>query len=77
MTTKQNKVEVFRERAYCDCGGELVRPPVDPYEACIDAINIIGPKTYKHVCDKCGKTEYLDSTYPRLIYKEINHENLD
>lgn len=54
------KVEPFRVEAFCDCGGELEQKgfyyPTDP-------------PMYPHACKDCGKTEILDNTYPRIVYR--------
>lgn len=43
----------------CDCGGEL-RLSSD-----LEDLRV-GPP-YKHVCNKCGKIEYFESTYPKTF----------
>ena len=52
---KRFRVDHFRERAFCECGGEMVHDAVCP--------NF-------HRCIKCGKSEtYLDK-YPQILYED-------
>ena len=73
MRTKKFKQELFIEKAYCDCGGELI---------CFKSLGTMsikdGSKTYEHQCDTCLKYKTLDKRYPRSFYKEAEvNENLD
>ena len=56
--------QVFVKVMQCDCGGELV------HVFDVKSVNIDPPK-YKHICNKCGKVEYLEHCYPQqqLLYQ--------
>ena len=51
----------------CDCGGEL-RLSSD-----LEDLRV-GPP-YKHICNKCGKIEYFESTYPKTFSSYQMPEN--
>lgn len=75
MITKKTRLEMYYEHAMCECGGEFLPKPVDPLEPVIDiAVLSPRPKTYVHICNKCGKTEIFLDTYPRIIHEEVNDE---
>ena len=50
----------------CECGGEFVREQED-----LDIALTSYPPKFLHVCNKCGKREYLDGCYPKTATKEI------
>lgn len=56
--------QVFVKVMQCDCGGELRYEPSE-------FTTLQHPIKYKHVCNKCGKVEYFEDTYPRqqLLYQ--------
>ena len=78
MVTKRTELRVFLEHAMCECGGELLPKPKDPYEPQI-TVAIWPPPTpkYDHICSKCGKVETFLEIYPKRIYEEIGHETPD
>lgn len=57
--------QVFVKVMQCDCGGELVRV--------LESSTILynDPPKYMHICNKCGRVEYLEHCYPRqqLLYQ--------
>ena len=75
MITKKTKIETYYEHAMCECGGEFLPKPHDPFEPIVDcalAIYPPAPKTYVHICNKCCKEEIFLKIYPTLVYEEIN-----
>ena len=60
---KTGRMEVFEERLYCDlCSGEM-----KPTNMRLDSF----PPRYPHVCEKCGWTENMCETYPRIVYRPV------
>ena len=59
----ERKLEVYRIRLICDCGGEMKRPqPVGVEFIPVDL----------HRCDKCSKIERTNGTYyPYKDYREL------
>ena len=49
-------------QAICDCGGILL---VDQSAPMLTSY----PPQIKHVCNKCGKVEYLQKIYPSMAYE--------
>ena len=50
------RVEVYRVRAMCECGGEF-KPTGVSYP--------LYPVQYLHECNRCGKLEKYEYRYPR------------
>lgn len=59
--------QTFVKIMQCDCGGEL-RLSSD-----LEDLRV-GPP-YKHICNKCGKIEYFESTYPKTFSSYQMPEN--
>ena len=53
--------QTFVKIMQCDCGGDLEDLRVGP--------------PYKHVCNKCGRVEYFESTYPKTFSSYQMPEN--
>lgn len=56
--------QIFVKVMQCNCGGELVHVfDVKPTNS--------DPPKYEHICNKCGRVEYLEHCYPRqqLLYQ--------
>ena len=67
MNTKRIETKVYTEHMYCECGGEMKR------DECMGTVST-WPPLYYHTCDKCGKYGSYHSTYPRIVYEEIENE---
>ena len=65
MEVKKYKKEIHTERAFCECGGELI------YDASILFTKFSLEPV--HICNKCGKEEILDKVYPKdiVVYVEL------
>ncbi len=61
MTTKKYKVEEILERAYCECGGEVMGSVSSMFLFKKDGDDILWP----NICSKCKKEYYLKSIYPK------------
>lgn len=51
--------QTFVKIMQCDCGGEL------KLSSDLEDLRV-GPP-YKHVCNKCRKVKYFESTYPKTF----------
>jgi hypothetical protein len=60
MKIKKYKVETYRLRAYCDCGGELVSSNENIVKLILNKVEY----GYIHTCNKCGKEVNLPKLYP-------------
>ena len=61
---KEDKVEVFQQRLYCDkCGTEMefTRMTLSTY-----------PMQYPHKCPICGYKEIVHCVYPNNVFKRID-----
>ena len=58
MTIKTIPVEWVVEKAYCDCGGEMIKTGFS------NSVDI------ELKCNKCDKTERAVHGYPNLKYRE-------
>ena len=61
MIIKSKLVDVYIEYAYCECGEKFERNNI---------VLATYPAQYLYTCPKCGKTETLCDSYPRLVYKD-------
>jgi hypothetical protein len=51
-----------RQRAICECGGELVS----------DGTSFLThPPKYQHECEECGIKETFSVVYPRVVFKDF------
>lgn len=60
---KRNKVEVFKERLFCECGTEM-----NPTHESTT------PSIHMHLCPACKQGAALSLQYPKIVYKEIRPE---
>lgn len=51
--------QTFIRTMQCDCGGEL--------RFTQDLKDLREGPPYKHICNRCGKVEYFESTYPKTF----------
>lgn len=51
--------QTFIKTMQCDCGGEL--------RFTQDLKDLREGPPYKHICNRCGKIEYFESTYPKTF----------
>lgn len=58
--TEESVIPV-RQRWMCECGGEM--------KSTGQAITQIYT-SYDHCCDKCGRDEWADHSYPRIVFKD-------
>lgn len=49
-------------QAICDCGGVFMIDEKSPMLASM-------PPQIKHICNKCGKSEYFTKAYPIMVYE--------
>lgn len=67
--------QTFIRTMQCDCGGEL------RYSVEERVTSLRYPLKFKHICNKCGKVEYFENTYPLQFstyeMPEIKDENKD
>ncbi len=62
MKELKKLVRTYVVHATCECGGEF-KPT--------NVVLTTYPPKYPHVCNKCGKGEVFDTTYPRNEYEEV------
>lgn len=66
---KKFKVIPYEVHMFCECGGKFIEKP----SISGDAKMFFGFPTiqqkHKHICDKCGKVEFFDDQYPKIIYE--------
>lgn len=55
----------FKLSVHCDCGGEFVFN---------DTPVAVHPRSYKHICNKCGVEVMLRESFPKTVYEEITGE---
>ena len=53
--------QTFIKAMQCDCGGEL------RYSAEEGITTLLLQLKFRHICNKCGKVEYFDNTYPQQL----------
>ena len=61
---KEDKVEVFQQRLYCDkCGTEMefTGMALPTY-----------PMQYPHKCPKCGYSENASCVYPNIVFRRLD-----
>ena len=65
MEIKKYKKEIHTERAFCECGGELI----------YDTSTLFTKFSLEpvHICTKCKKEEVLNGVYPKdnVVYVEL------
>jgi len=62
MTTiKRIEVKTYRERLYCECGGEMLPTGM---------IYSTMPPQYPHQCQVCGAQAIAPDSFPRVVYDE-------
>lgn len=59
MEIKQIPLKLVRERAYCDCGGEL------KYAGYTYREEQLNTSSFGHQCTKCSSVYTLEAKYPR------------
>lgn len=59
----KEKVQPIKVFAKCECGGEF-----NPTGICLTTY----PCQYPHICNKCGKSETFECTYPKIEFEDIN-----
>lgn len=69
MTTKKYKVDEILERAYCECGGEIMGSMSSLLLFKREGDDILWP----NICSKCMKEHYLKTIYPKTerVYVEL------
>lgn len=69
MTTKKYKVEEILERAYCECGGEIIGDMRSLLLFKKEGDDVL----WQNVCTKCKKEHYLKTIYPKTerVYVEL------
>lgn len=61
MIIKETEVKAFRQDAFCECGGILIRT---------EWVNLTNPPIYNYVCEKCGNKGTSTTRYPQIVDKE-------
>lgn len=59
MIEKRITAQAYKVVAGCECGGELKSTGV---------MKTSFPAQFAHVCNTCGKAEYLLGAYPRMEF---------
>ena len=60
-------VDATRAHMMCDCGGKYKATASRKTQAGA------GPREYKHRCDKCDDTVWLEQEYPKIYYTTRTH----
>jgi hypothetical protein len=63
MIEKQFRVETYKVRAFCECGGEFIATGL---------VQTCNPPNYQHQCQKCRRTSYSEKRFPSIEYREID-----
>jgi len=63
MKEIKKEVKTYIVYAYCNCGGKFKSTNI-----CLTSY----PPQYPHICDKCGKEEIFNFTYPRTVMEELD-----
>ena len=66
MVIIRKEVKVFRDRMFCECGGEFN----------VQTILSSFPAKYQHSCNLCNEKEISDYCYHRIIYEEIKEDEI-
>ncbi|GEM_PF-5975970 len=64
MKEIKKEVKTFQISLECDCGGAIV---FDSNNGVKDSRS--DKPTFKHICLKCTRVEYLENIYPRVHYE--------
>ena len=67
MKVKKTPLRAVRLNCECECGGEF------KLFKTTDGSNVVtgnNPIKYLHICNKCGKREYMEGKFPRTEYME-------
>lgn len=62
MKEVKREVKTYIVYANCECGGTF-----KPINMCLMSY----PPQYPHKCNKCGKEEFFNCTYPRATNVEV------
>jgi len=67
MRIKKTPLRAVRLEYECGCGGKMIL-----FETGAGDCTVMGnnPIKYLHICNKCGKREYLPGKFPRIEHME-------
>ena len=68
MGIVEKKIELFIERAICDCGGEFISTDAN-------VSNLLGTEinhNYLHICNNCHQSKSFPKIYPNTHQKEVD-----
>lgn len=64
MEIKETPMIPIEQKAWCDCGGEMVAR--DGYSNTFHSY-------WRHVCVSCGASQDVkDAKYPRIVHKQVS-----